>query len=310
MQSSFLYTYAFREEERALCQLEMRAFFGFHSTAGTLRSTVCIDPSRSPFMKERIKIQQSAASLPQLQKQLAALPETSSAFKVVFVKNPDLPAADFSTRQQIAKEAGAAVPGTADIHQPNIIYAIFPVEKGWIFGELAENEPVWMQHEAKPHQYSTALSTRMARSIVNIAVPFPSGIRAIDPCCGIGTVLIEAASMGIDITGSDNNPKVMKGLRENLKFFGIENKPALRDMRKVKECYNTAIIDMPYNLCSVLTKSEKHSMMQAARNFTETLVLISIEPMQEIIEDAGFTITDRCQVHKNKIFSREIYVCC
>ena len=46
-----------------LCQLEMRAFFGFDSYSNVLKSTVEIDPSRSPFMKERLEVLYEAIEL-------------------------------------------------------------------------------------------------------------------------------------------------------------------------------------------------------------------------------------------------------
>src|SRR5699024_12707447 len=60
----------------------------------------------------------------------------------------------------------------------------------------------------------------MARAIANIAVPYPNGVTAIDPCCGIGNVLVEALSMEIDIVGRDINPLVTRGSRENIAYFG------------------------------------------------------------------------------------------
>lgn len=81
----------------------------------------------------------------------------------------------------------------------------------WIFGDYVEGESVWFRHQQKPNHYSTALSTRVARAVVNIAIPDPNGVKVIDPCCGIGTVLVESLSMGIDIVGSDNNPVILAG---------------------------------------------------------------------------------------------------
>ncbi|GAA3334615.1 hypothetical protein GCM10020331_103270 [Ectobacillus funiculus] len=78
--------------------------------------------------------------------------------------------------------------------------------------------------EKKPHSYSTSLSTRVARAVANIAVPDPTGIKAIDPCCGIGTVLVEALSMGINIVGSDINPLVLPGARENIAHFWLSRR--------------------------------------------------------------------------------------
>ena len=88
------------------------------------------------------------------------------------------------------------------------------VNDKWIFGDYVKSEAVWYRHQKKPHGYSTALNTRVARAVVNIAIPNPSNIKAIDPCCGIGTVLVEARSMGINIVGSDRNHLILPGARE------------------------------------------------------------------------------------------------
>lgn len=53
---AFIYTYAFREDERSLCYMEMRSLFGVESQFNILKSTTKIDPSRSPFIKERIEV--------------------------------------------------------------------------------------------------------------------------------------------------------------------------------------------------------------------------------------------------------------
>ena len=55
-QPAFIYTYAYNEDERYLCHLEMRSFFGIDTGTKILKSPVKIDPSRSPFMKGRLEI--------------------------------------------------------------------------------------------------------------------------------------------------------------------------------------------------------------------------------------------------------------
>ncbi|WP_192892969.1 TRM11 family SAM-dependent methyltransferase [Planococcus salinus] len=64
----------------------------------------------------------------------------------------------------------------------------------------------------------------MARAVANIAVSEPAGVKAIDPCCGIQTKLVEALSMGIDIVRRDINPIVIHGSRENIAYFGLTGK--------------------------------------------------------------------------------------
>ena len=52
----FIYTFAYTPDEESLCYLEMRSFFGKDTHAKILKSSIDINSSRSPFMKERIEV--------------------------------------------------------------------------------------------------------------------------------------------------------------------------------------------------------------------------------------------------------------
>jgi tRNA G10 N-methylase Trm11 len=308
---SYFYTYSCHEDERSLCQLEMRAFFGYDTNSSILESKTPINPSRSPFINERIDVIFKGKSLEEIALQVQDLRIVKSTFKVMFVKHFDLELDEkvgFKKRRAIEREIGLQIKGKVDLATPELLFGIMKVKGEWVFGKYGKSEAVWLQHQRKPHQYSTALSTRVARAIVNIAVPTPNGICAIDPCCGIGTVLVEALSMGINIVGRDINPLVLPGARENISHFGFKTEVTLGDIRAVSNYYDVAIIDMPYNLCSVITSKEKLEMIQSARQFSQKLVIVTIEPMDSVIEAAGFEIVDRCVVKKST-FSREIIVC-
>lgn len=308
---TYIYNYSCREDELSLCALEMRSFFGVDSKSTILESTVKIDPSRSPFIKERIDVIYEGNHLQDILEQVKGLSLSESTFKVIFVKNSDLEETEkvrFKERRTIEREIGLNIPGEADLLNPDQVFGIMLVNGRWIFGKYFKNEAVWLRHQKKPHSYSTALSTRVARSVANIAVPNLIGIKAIDPCCGIGTVLVEALSMGIDIVGSDINPLILPGVRENMAYFGLEGEVSLLDIRNVTDRYDVAIIDMPYNLCSVITPEEQFEMLQSARKFANKLVIITIEPIDSIIIRAGFEIVDRCIVKKG-MFVRQIIVC-
>lgn len=70
-QVKYLYTYASYEDERSLVCLEMRSLFGVESDSSVLESQIEIDPSRSPFIKERIAVIFEGDSLQTLLKQVA-----------------------------------------------------------------------------------------------------------------------------------------------------------------------------------------------------------------------------------------------
>lgn len=307
----FIYTYAYHQDEADLCHLEMRAFFGKDTEEKIIKSTYGIDPSRSPFIKERIEVLFEGAELAEILMQAAKVDMESSTFKVIFPKINGLALAhkvDFDEKREIERQIGFVITGKADVHNPDITFGLIPFQGRWYFGIYQLSESVWFKHQRKPREYSTALSTRVARAIANIAVPNPAGVKAIDPCCGIGTVLVEALSMGIDIVGRDINPLVVDGSRENIAHFGLSGDVDLGAIADINEQYDVAIIDMPYNLYTHATPVEQQEILTHALPFTEKLLVVTIEPIDYMIEEAGFTITDRC-IAKKALFLREILVC-
>ncbi|WP_096440557.1 TRM11 family SAM-dependent methyltransferase [Alteribacter populi] len=289
--------------------MEMRAFFGFDTRNHTIETDIQITPNRSPFMKERIDVLFEGNDLQEIVDQVTSLPASDTTFKVVSVKNPDAEKISFAKGREIEREIGLKLNGTADLHDPEKLYGVIHKDNRWVFGDLYYHEPIWTRHQKKPYAYSTALSSRIARAVANIAVPNPDGIKAVDPCCGIGTVLLEACSMGIDVKGSDINPKVVYGSRKNLAYFGYEADVALKNIQEVEEAFDVAIIDMPYNLCSVLSARDQLAMLKSARRFAEKVVIVTIEPIDDAITKAGLSIVDRSAFRKNGAFTREVLLC-
>lgn len=306
----FIYTYVRQVDEHDLCRLEMRAFFGYDSPSNVIMSKVKIDPSRSPFMKERLEVIFSGNGLDELKGHASEF-VTHKTFKVTCLNSIALHTTEklhHPERRSIEREIGEAIQGEADLYEPETHFGIVLLDGVWYFGILEESEPIWRYHMKKPHMYSTALSTRVARAVANIAVPHPEGIRAIDPCCGIGTVLVEARSMGIDMVGRDINPLVCLGSRKNLAHFGLEGEVVMGPISEVTNTYDSAIIDMPYNLFTHITAEGQLDILKNARRITSKLVVVTIEPMDHMITEAGFKIIDRC-IAKKGTFERQIVVC-
>lgn len=307
----FIYTFACQKEEQSLSYLEMRSLFGEQTNINILKSAIEIDPSRSPFIKERIEVIYEGDSLPEIVEQVGQIDMKESTFKVIFIKINDLEAdqkIDYDQRRLIEREIGWEIKGEADVRQPDHLFGIVTLGGRWYFGNLSKNQALWLQHMKKPQTFSTALSTRVARAVANIAVPKPEGVKAIDPCCGIGTVLVEALSMGINIVGRDINPLVASGSRENITFFGYEGEVGMGPISDVTEQYDVAIIDLPYNLYTHATPEEQFNILKHARRIAEKAVIITIETIDEMIMEAGFDIQDRCVASKG-VFSRQILVC-
>lgn len=305
--ANYLYAYACHEDEQELCRLELRTLLGCEpDSGGFIVSPREVDPSRSPFVKWRLEVLFEGGSVEEIAEQAAVLELDGATFKVVCIDTAELD--DYAEQRAVERAVGARIRGRADMRRPERLFGIAKAAGRWLLGAAHKSEAVWLRHQSKPQNYSTALGTRVARAIANIAVPDPRGVRAIDPCCGIGTVLVEAMSMGIDIVGRDLNPLAVRGARTNLSHFGMPQPVAIQDMRHIDETYDAAILDMPYNLCSKLSEAEQLSMLQSARRMASRAVIVSTEPIEAALAEAGFRMVDRCIVRKGA-FARQIIVC-
>lgn len=307
----FLYSFAWRKDEYELSRLEMRTFFNFHVESNVLLSERKIEPSRSPFMRLRLDILCEAATIEALVEYASTIELEDKTFKISCLNNKEdaiEPKIARPIRNEYMKKVGLAIPAEPDLDEPDVEFGLVVYEDTFYFGKLVYGESVWLKHMQKPEMYSTALSTRDARALVNIAAPFPEGLRIIDPCCGIGTVLVEAMSMGIPIEGRDINKRVVWGSEINLRHFGYEPNVQIGPIEEASDGYDVAIIDMPYNLFTHASSDLQQSIITHARRIAKKVVIVTIEPMDDKIANARLTIMDRAIVQKGN-FKREMVVC-
>lgn len=306
--SSYLYTYTCHETERELCLMELTELFG-HEPDGEdwLVSELWVDPDRSPFLSACIDVRMTGESIERMAEQADRIDLNHATFKVVCLKAGDR----FGYEQSRGYErmVGCQITGTAQMKAPDVTLGMVSTGGMWRLGILLEPERAWLNHKQKPQNYSTGLSSRIARALVNLAVPRLGGVALLDPCCGMGNVLIEALSMGITAEGRDINPLAVRGARVNLRHYGYDdNKVAIQDMNTMQGHYDAAILDLPYNLCSVFPEEEKLQMLQSLRRLSDRAVIVSIEPLRELLLSSGWKVLRHCTTRKGS-FVREIWLC-
>lgn len=310
-QRTYIYTYVHHKDEYDLCRMEMRSFFGLDSKFNFIISNIDIDPSRSPFMEDRLEVLYKGNSLSDLKNLVQEMEVDAKTYKVVCLNKMDLGETKkihHPERRVIERELGLCIQGEPDLDHPEVVFGVIIIDGYWYFGNFMKSISIWREHIHKPNSYSTALSTRVARAITNIAIPQIENIRAIDPCCGIGTVVIEALSMDINIVGRDINPLVCKGTRENIAYFGLNGIITKGPIAEVTDHYDVAIIDLPYNLYTHISPEEQFDIIKNARRIAHKVVIVTIEPIDDLIKEAEFVIVDRC-VAKKHLFERQILLC-
>lgn len=73
----------------------------------------------------------------------------------------------------------------------------------------------------RPFSHPVSIHPKFARAMVNLARLAP-GQTVLDPFCGTGGVLMEATLMGHRAVGSDIDPRMVEGSRENLAALGLD----------------------------------------------------------------------------------------
>jgi len=176
---------------------------------------------------------------------------------------------------------------------------------------LVQGSSIWdseEKHNKKPNSNSHSLKTRTAKALVNIAVGDGLNCKLIDPCCGVGTVVIEAISMQINVKGYEINWLIARKAEKNLAFFGYKNVITNGNMHDIKEHFDVAIVDIPYGLFTPVSSEQQCDIIKSARRIADKLVIITCEDMDKALISEGFEIVDHCHVTKGN-FMRTISIC-
>lgn len=306
-EKKYLYTTNYSSDEESLCKMEVKCIFNKLLDEKHFFSNIYVDPSRSPFIKKCISIMYTGETMKQIIDQIITDKLTSINYKVSYIKATH-ENIGFHEGRRIEFEIGSTILGEAEMKNPVVIFGITKIANNWIFGECESNTSDWLLHNKKPFSYSNALKVTVCRALVNIAVANNLDCSVVDPCCGIGTVLIEAISMQINIKGYEINPYIGENAKANLRYFGYEDVITIGDMNDIQNRYNVAIVDLPYGIFTQITAAEQLAIMASTRRIADRMVIITFEDMEQQIISVGFHINDRCTVSKGT-FKRHIFIC-
>lgn len=305
----FLYKFNYTNDEKNLCKMEIKYLFN-HDVKESKKyffTEQFVEVNRSPFINVAIDIKIVEDTYDDLLKKIKLDKVHYENFKVKYV-NIDK-SMEYSERIRLERTVGEVIEGEAKIHEPNITIAITNLDDKWILGELHKNQNPWYEHNKKPYQYCNAISTKVSRSIINIAASNIESPKLVDPCCGIGTVVVEGLSMGFNIEGYDINSNIVERARCNLEFFGYDDVIKCSDISNINKHYDVAIIDLPYGILSPTTRDIQMNIINNASRIANRAVILSSFDMKDCFIKAGFSIEDECLLNKGTKFTRYITIC-
>ena len=130
----------------------------------------------------------------------------------------------------LERELGAIIYGAVsglkvDLRSPQADFLGVLTEGMFFFGlKLAEVRPgpfVARRPSKRPFFHPTAMMPKLARCMVNLSRARP-GELVLDPFCGTGSIIIEAALMGCQVVGADISPRMAFGCLLNMRFLDAE----------------------------------------------------------------------------------------
>jgi len=201
-----------------------------------------------------------------------------------------------------------------------------------IFGlNLAEIQPkpfVERRPRKKAFFHPSAMNAKLARCMVNLAHA-KSGKTVLDPFCGTGTTLLEAALIGCEAIGIDVQRRMAEGTRRNLAQFGLNSGIIVADARKLPFTKIDAVVtDPPYGKSATTLKASTKTLVENILSTTKTLlrkgqricialpIMVNqqgqVEHMSKdlagFVEGLGFKTTESHLVYVHRTLTREVMV--
>lgn len=305
-----MYHINYQRNEEELCRLELASLFNIELGKKVFNAPRKIEPSISPFIKKRLRVIHEAEEFDYLLKLLDRNPISKQGFKVeysaFYKEDPLVKKAKF-----YAKEVGLRIIGFPSYQAPVITYGVTCYEGVWYFGELLVNGMGWKKHKKKPYTYSSSCDSILAKALINIVSKGDRTKYLIDPCCGVGTVLLEGEYSGYQIEGWEIQEKVAENARLNLEYFGYDSRVTTGNMNDIVDTFDGAIIDLPYgNLCET-TLENKKSIISHGLRIAKKAAIVASKDIMDLLKAEGVVVLNHCLVGKNKKgdFYRYVYVC-
>jgi len=170
----------------------------------------------------------------------------------------------------------------------------------------------------RPFFSPVALKPKLSRLFVNLSRA-KEGDTLLDPFCGTGSILIEAASMGVRAIGNDRDKKMYYGCKKNLKQLGLEAELLLGDIGDLKpgnpglETVDAIATDPPYARASKVFGSELGEIypkfLQVAKRLLKRGGYMAFAIPHDIgLDTQGFKVIGRYDIYVHKSLSRRLYV--
>lgn len=159
-------------------------------------------------------------------------------------------------------------------------------------------------HERWYRQAQTvgALKPSVAAALVMLA-DVREGMRVLDPCCGSGTILIEAALQGASVSGGDSDPAAIQAAQSNCRAAGIPvsiQQWQAQSLPLAADSVDCVICNLPWGRQVSADESLEAFYRQALAEMRRVLApggcIVVLTTAPHLLDGSGLSCTDRFEI--------------
>jgi tRNA (guanine10-N2)-dimethyltransferase len=201
--------------------------------------------------------------------------------------------------------------GHVDLDNPETSYRIYLADGMAYLCELVadidRSQYEQRQNQYRPYSSPVSIHPRLARAIVNLSEA-PLDGTVLDPFCGTGGILLEAALTGCDVYGMDIQQEMVDGSQDNLDAFNVSGdirQGAFDDIQDVFDDVlpvDAIVTDLPYGKASTVEGNPTETFLDTADDLTDGRVVF----MTNTDDLDGLEPAFEIYVHRS--LSRYVYI--
>jgi len=199
------------------------------------------------------------------------------------------------------------IPFYPNLDSPKHRFLLIERDDGLWFGEiLTECEHTYKPHIARPYNISSSLPSRISRALVNLVIPQARSL--LDPCCGTGSILLEAKSLGLRAFGGDQNKRMVGMARKNLAYFGYVARVEHADARNCQQTADALVTNLPYGRFLEANEAVIRAILERGKKLAPVAIYVTEHDIRKWLITAGYRDITVYPIPKHDGFVRYVHM--
>lgn len=282
---SYFYLLSGPEETRELAALELWALSGVEADGVCGVGAVAADVTGAAYVRLCAETVAEGTDLESLAAATEAAAPAWEGFNL-HVWQPTPRAAE--RPMDIIVRLANAIPGRPNLDNPRVRLAVVAQADRWRLGRVVSAASGDWREWKPPVDFSAALPPQMARALVNLVAA--AGDTLLDPCCGVGTVVAQAAQRGVRAVGVEISKKLAGRAAQCVYAAHKGVLIVAGDGRRIGGHFDAAVVDLPYGRSSLVGPGLYRDLLGNLSGLVQRAAIVAAQPLELLLPAAGFRL--------------------